>query len=205
MFFNVKAKILELLLNDKDIQKAIVDLVSQNSQEKKIFARYTKIKNQAAAQEEEETAPAIFDANCEEQRAAIYVVDKLSVLTVFPHFQRTFVDEEDKLRTLNQFCADFGHVALLWDELESRCKRQGTPLSDEDLNVLTVCVHQHNKHQSKENQIKLNHVQKGQKYDYEIHKQAFSSQGNRIKYCVIPGLICANGKTVKKTVVCTEK
>ncbi len=205
MFFNVKAKVLELLLNDKDIQKAIVDLISQASQEKKVFEKYIEIKNQTALQEEKETGATIFDANCKEQRAAIYVVDKLGVLTVFPHFQRTFLDEEDKLNTLIQFCADFGHIALLWDELESRCKRQAIPLSDEDLNVLAVCVHQYNKHQSINNQIKLNYVQKGQKYDYEIHKQAFSSQGNRIKYCVIPGLICANGKTVKKTVVCTEK
>lgn len=204
MFFNIKARLLELLLNDKDIQKAILDLVEQNSKEEKIRAQQIEPLSREIHTTPNETHT-VFDTNCAEQRAAIQIVEQLSILTNFPHFQRAFSNDEDKLHTIIQFCSDLGHICLLWDELEFKCKEDGNPLVKSELNILDVCVHQYNKHQKAEDQIQLQYVEKGHKYDYEIHKQAFSSQGDRIKYCVIPGLMCVNGKIIKKTVVCTEK
>lgn len=116
----------------------------------------------------------------------------------YPNLQRLFGHGD--FVTFVACASQWDNIIYLWDELAEQCKQTQTPVSNDELNLLSVCIDLFNRTTSKPAQLEI--VMAGDAYDYKKHNKL--NDGEYVTSVLLPALSTSAKPYLKPAIVLCE-
>lgn len=196
----VRAVLITLLEQDSRVRRLVLDIVTPAALETdvRLQASSPPVTNLPVTASEQPHDP--LRAELKEQLAllATFGADK-ELKAAWLHQGE---NEGQQLTRLLATAAQWERLLELWDLLAQRCKAQGRPAGNAELQILQGCLNVHNLIW-RDRQAQLCTVTVGENFDYRLHQRT-TLRGERISSQWLPGLANAGGERQRLPLVAAD-